>query len=251
MSRAKAFTRLDVAAGRRFLPERAAIPKAVMGQPTPRQPPPDRLNPNEAKKIETILRSLRIGEPTAREIKQAIVTYRLRILSDNQERPAKIVATLKLLQVPSQVLQERLCALPEGVRLQLRLGGIEGLLGDLIANVAAQMNYWQGKVHAHRSRGEGCVGLELRKSLDAILAKHIANEPKRRAAIVNILAAAKISFPDAKKTGPSSLEEASEITVQRNVPFRWIFLIHDLAGPYYIAAIHSRMLRVKESSNGT
>jgi hypothetical protein len=197
VSRAKAFTRSDVAARRQILRVRAAIPKAVISQPVmPEQQPSDRLNPDEAKKIETIFKSLRIGEPMAREIEQAIITYRLRILADNQERPAKIVATLKLLQTPLQVLEKRLCAVPEGLRLQLRT---DGPLKELTANVAAQMKYWQGKVHAHRLSGEGCIGLDLRKSLDSMLAKHIPNERERRRAIANILAAAKIKFPSEKK----------------------------------------------------
>jgi hypothetical protein len=115
------------------------------------------------------------NESFAYQLRQAIWAYRAKTLANKQEHPAKIVAALKVGLKHSQNLSEWLNSLPSGVRLELRAGGIEGLLDDLAvllatltAKIKAQASYWQSHVKTHRPAGEGEASLCLRWSLTEI-----------------------------------------------------------------------------------
>jgi hypothetical protein len=176
MPRAKAFTRSHVGA------------RAQVG-----------LDPKVIDKTKTTLRSAGI-EPEQMErvvcrLVQAIQAYKLRVLADSQESPARIVAALRPGLQPAKRLSKWLGTLPQSLRFDLKVPGMEGL-PDRIEEL---VKYWGAKVRAHRPAGEAAAGFDLRKMLDGSLADHIDNERKRRRVVADILRDASIKFPNEKK----------------------------------------------------
>jgi hypothetical protein len=85
------------------------------------------------------------------EVRQAIWTYRVRVLADKQERPARTVTTLRRGMGLTKKLSGWLKALPRGIRLELREGGVEKrldylavLLDALSSNTENRVAYYQG-----------------------------------------------------------------------------------------------------------
>jgi len=118
------------------------------------------------------------------ELKPAIRAYRVRMLADSQERPARIVAALKRGLNPATSLLEWLNSLPQSLRQELRAGGVELLLHELAiltqrlkTRVEDRVCYWQGHVETHRPAGEGDASLDLRRSLTEIITKRLSDAP--------------------------------------------------------------------------
>jgi hypothetical protein len=91
--------------------------------------------------------------------------------------------------------QQWLDTLPAWVRFDLEVPGPKGLP----ARIKKRLDHWQAKVRSQRPASKGKAGLDLRQMLDAFLAEHIDNEPKRRRTVANVLATAGIKFPNEKK----------------------------------------------------
>ena len=149
--------------------------------------------------IKTTLKSAGIEpaklEQVACRIVLAIQTYKLRVLAESQESPARMVAALKPGLQPAKQLRQWLDTLPQSLHFDLKVSGMEGLR----ARIEERLKYWEAKVRAHRPAGKGAAGLDLRQNLDSLLADHIGNEHKRRQAVADILAAASIKFPSEQK----------------------------------------------------
>jgi hypothetical protein len=118
----------------------------------------------------------KLKRPRRKLIRQLISTikhYRQRVLADEQERPARIVAALKPGLKPARELLEWLNSLPVSVLIELRAGGILSTLPRIKNRVA----YWQRRVAAHRPAGEDARNRELRWSLTDIITAHWPDPP--------------------------------------------------------------------------
>ena len=120
----------------------------------------------------------------AQELCCTIWAYRARIIADKQERPARVVATLKRGEGPTKKLLEWLKSLPQSVRFELRAEGIEGLLNELAvlldalgSNAKKRSAYWQGHVELHRPSGAANASLTLRQSLIDIITRFSPDDP--------------------------------------------------------------------------
>jgi hypothetical protein len=150
-------------------------------------------------------------EVAERQVRQAIQACNARLIADSQERPAKIVAALKPGLKSANELRKWLDSLPQGVRLELRVGGLEDLLVELLERIENRMGYWRKHVDAHRPAGEGDARLFLRRCLIEILQEHLpdrldatndqkrANERRRLLRVAKALADAAIKFPNQRK----------------------------------------------------
>lgn len=142
------------------------------------------------------------------EVRQAIWTYRVRVLADKQERSARTVTALRRGLGLTKKLSGWLQALPRGVRLGLREGGVEKRLDDLAvlldalsSNTENRVAYYQGHVEVHRPTGEADASLSLRRSLSDIFTRHSPNqrEPYRRRLVAKALKSIGARYPDEKK----------------------------------------------------
>jgi hypothetical protein len=132
--------------------------------------------------IERLVQEAGIADPAERECCQhelawTIRHYRERVLADEQERPARIVAALKPGLKPAGSLSAWLNSLPVGVLIELRAGNIQTSLEALIPRIENRVAYWQRRVAAHRPAGEGARNRELRRSLTDIITAHWPDPP--------------------------------------------------------------------------
>jgi hypothetical protein len=118
-------------------------------------------------------------EQLAHELEYAIKAYRAKVMAFKQERPAKIVATLKKGLKWTKKLSEWLAQLPASVRLELIAGGVEGTLEDLAillealaSNTKSRIARREKHIRAHRPAGEGAASLSLRRSLIDLIARY-------------------------------------------------------------------------------
>jgi hypothetical protein len=119
----------------------------------------------------------RPGRELRRQLISTIRYYRQRVLADEQERPARIVAALKPGLKPARDLLAWLNSLPVGVLIDLRAGGIPACLEALIPRIKNQLDYWHQRVAAHRPTGEEARNRELRWSLTDIIPEHWSDAP--------------------------------------------------------------------------
>jgi hypothetical protein len=120
----------------------------------------------------------------AQELCCAIWVYRARVIADKQERPARIVATLKQGEKLAKKLLEWLNSLPPRVRFELRAEGIECLLNDLAvlldalgSNATRRSTYWQSHVASHRPSGAANASRDLRQSLIDLVTRFSPDNP--------------------------------------------------------------------------
>jgi hypothetical protein len=123
-------------------------------------------------------------ERFAFELVSTIWAYRARVIGNKQERPARIVATLKQGAGRTKKLLEWLKSLPQSVRFELRAEGIEDLLNDqavlldaLYSNARSRSAYWQDRVETHRPTGAGDASLTLRQSLMDLINRFSPEDP--------------------------------------------------------------------------
>jgi hypothetical protein len=106
-----------------------------------------------------------------------IEAYRARVLADQQERPARIMAALEPVLQSARDLLARLVSLPTGLRIELQAGGVEEQLEAMISKADDRLVYWRQHVAANRPTGEGAASLDLRRSLTDIFAAHCLDVP--------------------------------------------------------------------------
>jgi hypothetical protein len=123
-------------------------------------------------------------EQLAHELEYAIKAYRAKVVAFKQERPAKIVATLKKGLKWTKKLSEWLAQLPASVRLELKAGGVEGTLEDLAillealaSNTKSRIAHRERHIRAHRPAGEGAASLSLRQSLTDLIIRYCPDAP--------------------------------------------------------------------------
>jgi hypothetical protein len=141
----------------------------------------------------------------ADKLRIAIVSYRVRMMAHQQERPAALVAALKPVLKAAKALQgqrtlarkekllRRLFVLPDSLRLELRAGGIEktlrrrtadkrlgDLLCELIERGEAKQRYWEAKVEAGAPTGSAAIGATFRELLLMILEEYWPNVSERK-----------------------------------------------------------------------
>ena len=113
-----------------------------------------------------------------------IWAYRARIIADKQERPARVVATLKrgeghnkevvrMAQVTSPKCPLRI-ARGRDRRLAQRVSRPPDALGS---NAKKRSAYWQGHVVLHRPSGAANASLTLRQSLIDIITRFSPDDP--------------------------------------------------------------------------
>jgi hypothetical protein len=158
---------------------------------------------NTTDKIKVVLQSAGIPEAAltrvVTEVIEATKVYKARLLADYQERPAAIVMALNPGLLGMDELREWLKSLPQSVRLDLKIHGIEGKLDEWTNKLNYRLNYWGSKVHAHRPFGQRHAGESLRQTLDSMLAIYVVSERKRRSFVAKLVSAVNISFPNEKK----------------------------------------------------
>jgi hypothetical protein len=126
--------------------------------------------------MKLVLKAAAKKRPKPELIRQLISTiryYRQRVLADEQERPARIVAALKPGLKPARELLAWLNSLPVGVLIELRAGALLSTLPRIENRIA----YWQRRVAVHRPAGEDARNRELRRSLTDIITAHWPDEP--------------------------------------------------------------------------
>jgi len=104
--------------------------------------------------------------------------YRQRVLADEQERPARMVAALKPGLKPARAVLAWLNSLPVGVLMELQAGGMQTSLEALIPRIENRVAYWQRHVAAQRPTGEDARNRELRWSLTDIITAHWPDPPE-------------------------------------------------------------------------
>ena len=165
------------------------------------------------------------------QLHQLLWHYRVSVLAHRQELPARMVASLNQGLVRGKKLRDWLNSVPDGLRFELRAGGLEGFLDDfavlvdeLVSHAEARSAYWQGHVEPNRPVGEGEMGRWLRQWLAEIIATHWPDSPdvtakgkrvndgKRRRWVADAARLIGARYPDEKKnpgrfagTAPASL----------------------------------------------
>jgi hypothetical protein len=109
-----------------------------------------------------------------------IKSYLARALADEQERPARKEAAVKPVRQYARGLLAQLKALPDGLRSELRAGGLEEQLAELISKADDLLPCWRKHVAAHRPFGEEDASLALRLSLIDIFTTHCPDAPEQR-----------------------------------------------------------------------
>ena len=161
--------------------------------------------------IDKLIKDAGIAPPVQQEftykLRSAIVSYRVRTLAHQQEKPASIVAALKPVLKAAKALQHRctsegrkrllrhLIGLPASLRLDLGAGDLEQLLtegakgrclttslGVLIEHGEGRQRYWQAKIRASAPTGSAAIGEMFREQVLMILDEYRPDvpEPKRR-----------------------------------------------------------------------
>jgi hypothetical protein len=123
--------------------------------------------------IEKIARRTGITDQAAKQkLLYAIQAWRAQRLADQQERPARTVATIESELQSARDLAARIHALPAGMLTGQQAGYIQTYLKGVIAILVDRVDYWQRHVAAHRPLGEEDAGLTLRLSLIDIFTTH-------------------------------------------------------------------------------
>src|SRR5262249_14927540 len=132
--------------------------------------------------IDKLVRRVGVADRAQQEqlrykLRCTIPAYRARILAGQEERPARQVAALN----PGLKLARDglawLDSLPMGVLTGSQAGDTKTCLEALVARIENRVAYWQRHVKTHRPAGEGAVGLDLRRSLTAIITAHWPDPP--------------------------------------------------------------------------
>jgi hypothetical protein len=105
-----------------------------------------------------------------------IEAYRARVLANQQESPARILAALKPGVKPVRKLLAWLKLLPAGVLIELQAGGLE----EHLQRIIDRANYWRRRAETHRPAGEADAGLALRRSLIDIFTAHCPDVPEQK-----------------------------------------------------------------------
>jgi hypothetical protein len=102
----------------------------------------------------------------------ALKLHQLRTLTDQQERPTKVIAALQRGLAPARALLEFLDALPQSLRSRLGEGGTERRLfelstniSELITNTQNEIAYQSKHVVQHRPSAAGLLWRDLRDEL--------------------------------------------------------------------------------------
>jgi hypothetical protein len=152
------------------------------------------------------------------ELCVAIWKYRAHRMAHSQERPARIISTLRRGIEHARKLSSWLNSVPPSLRQDLQAAEMEGLLScltvlldTLTSNAEARSTYWQRHVEKHRPFGDGEIGKWLRQDLaDIILScgpddatanerKQRANERRRRHWVEFAVEQIGATYPSAKK----------------------------------------------------
>jgi hypothetical protein len=89
-----------------------------------------------------------------------------------QERPTKVIVTLKAGLRPVQSLREFLGALPQSMRSHLGAAGVENLLSELETNIQNESNYLSTHIVRHRPPEARQLWQDLRDDLYALYLEH-------------------------------------------------------------------------------
>jgi hypothetical protein len=147
-------------------------------------------------------------ERFSKSLRCAIWVYRVRVLANSQERPARIVAALRRGRGRTKRLLEWLKSIPDGLRLELRQGDIEELIDDLAvlldalsSNIEERSVYSQNHVWKHRPAGGADAGLCLRQSLIVLMDEvhPDVSERTRRAWVAGAVKLVGAKYPNEKK----------------------------------------------------
>jgi hypothetical protein len=123
--------------------------------------------------IEKLVELAVASQEKKQKLDQKLITtikaYRARMLADQQERAARIVAALKRGLDPARKLLAWLNSLPVGVLIELQAGDLQSSLGALIPKIKDRLAYWQRHVGP---TGNGPASLALPLSLKDIYEQH-------------------------------------------------------------------------------
>jgi hypothetical protein len=191
------------------MPRAKAFSRSKVEQRWPKDPKEPPVDPALIEKLVALTGVIDPVERAQVESKLSctIKLNRDRVLADQQERPAQIVAALKPVLRSARDLSARLNSLPVGLRLELQAGGLGEQLEALISKADDRLAYWRQHVAAHRPTGEGATSLDLRQSLTDIFAAHClglppedrAKERKLRDLVAYACQEMDVRFPDETK----------------------------------------------------
>jgi hypothetical protein len=141
----------------------------------------------------------------------------LRACADEQERPTKVLRTLKAGLGPARSLLEFFDALPMSMRQRLGAVGVENLLSELKTNIQKECRYWSRHKVRHRPPEARQLWHYLRDDLYALYSEHHPDDTdpdenarkrrqrerqfhlQRRRWAAQVMRSIDVKFPDEKK----------------------------------------------------
>jgi hypothetical protein len=162
-----------------------------------------------------------INEPArdefARRLSFILRRHLQRACVEVQERPTKIIVTLKAGLEPVRSVLEYLRALPMSVRFRLGAVDVEDLLSELNTNIQKQVRDWSKRKVPHRPPGARQLWQDLRDDLYELYSKHHLDDQdpnenatkrrqrerqfclQRRRWAADAMRSIQVTFPDEKK----------------------------------------------------